>query len=108
MDKDKMSRYYALAEVLKAITHPARLIIIEELSQKERCVSELTEIIGLDTSTVSKHLALMKNAGIVANDRIGNQVFYNLRVPCILQFIGCIESVILDEAEEKLRIIKCN
>jgi len=108
MNKDTVSRYNAVSEVLKAVAHPKRLMIVEALSEKTRCVSELTEIVGLDTSTVSKHLALMKSAGIVGCDRIGNQVFYNLRVPCILQFIGCIESVILDEAEEKMRIIKRN
>jgi DNA-binding transcriptional ArsR family regulator len=55
----------ARARIMKALAHPSRLFIVDELSRGERCVCELTEMIGADVSTVSKHLALLKNAGIV-------------------------------------------
>ncbi len=55
---------------------------------------ELTEMVGADISTVSKHLSILKNAGIIIDDKRGNQVYYRLRVPCILDFFRCIESVI--------------
>ena len=74
----------ARAKVLKAMAHPSRLFILEELEQGERCVCDLTELIGVDVSTVSKHLSVLKQAGIVIDDKRGNQVFYQLRVPCIL------------------------
>jgi len=51
-------------------------------------------MIGADISTVSKHLSLLKKAGIVLDDRRGQQVYYRLRVPCILNFFGCIEAVV--------------
>lgn len=105
MEKMKMSRYDALAEILKAIAHPTRLLIVEELSKKPRCVSELTEMIGADTSTVSKHLALMKNTGIVDSTKNGNQVYYNLRVICVLNFISCLESVIEVNAKEQMELL---
>jgi ArsR family transcriptional regulator len=82
------------AMVMKALAHPSRLFIVDELSRGERCVCELTEMIGADVSTVSKHLALLKKAGIVLDDRRGQQVFYRLRVPCILDFFGCVEAVL--------------
>jgi ArsR family transcriptional regulator len=84
----------ARARIMKALAHPSRLFIVDELSRGERCVCELTEMIGADVSTVSKHLALLKNAGIVLDDRRGAQVFYRLRVPCILNFFGCVEAVL--------------
>ena len=84
------------ARVMKALAHPSRLFIVDELSNGERCVCELTEMIGADVSTVSKHLALLKQAGVVLDERRGQQVFYRLRVPCILNFLGCVEAV-LDE-----------
>ena len=84
------------AKVMKALAHPSRLFIVDELSRGERCVYELTEMIGADMSTVSKHLALLKQAGVVIDERRGQQVFYRLRVPCILNFFGCVEAV-LDE-----------
>ncbi len=81
------------ARVLKALAHPSRLIMIDELSRGERCVCELTELVGADISTVSKHLSLLKEAGIVDCDKRGLKVFYRLRAPCILNFFGCIEAV---------------
>jgi ArsR family transcriptional regulator len=55
-------------------------------------------MIGADVSTVSKHLTVLKGAGLVLDDRRGQQVFYRLRVPCILNFFGCVEAV-LEEAD---------
>ncbi len=82
------------AAVFKALGHPTRLFIVEELAKTERCVCELTDMIGDDVSTVSKHLSVLKSAGIVSDDRRGNQVFYSLRVPCVVNFFSCVESVV--------------
>lgn len=82
------------AKVMKAMAHPSRLMIIDELSHGERCVCELQELVGHDMSTVSKHLAVLRNSGIVKDDRRGKQIFYTLKVPCILKFFHCIESVV--------------
>ena len=65
--RDK-ARYEARAHVIKAMAHPTRLFIVEELSRCERCVCELTEMIGADISTVSKHLSVLRNAGIVRDE----------------------------------------
>jgi DNA-binding transcriptional ArsR family regulator len=81
------------------MAHPSRLFILEELEQGERCVCDLTEMIGVDVSTVSKHLSVLKQAGIVIDDKRGNQVFYQLRVPCILNFFDCVESVLPEQAK---------
>jgi len=68
-------------------------MILDELSRGERCVCELTERVGADISTVSKHLSLLKEAGIVDCDKRGLKVFYRLRVPCVLNFFSCVEAV---------------
>lgn len=91
----------ARAKVLKALAHPTRLFIVEELEKDERCVCDLTEMIGVDISTVSKHLSVLKQAGLVTDDKRGNLVFYRLRIPCILNFFGCIESVIESRVKEQ-------
>jgi len=82
------------ARVLKAMAHPSRLMIIDELSRGERCVCDLTKLVGHDMSTVSKHLSLMKKAGIVEDQKRGQQVYYRLKVPCVLNFFHCIESLL--------------
>jgi ArsR family transcriptional regulator len=90
----------ARARVMKALAHPTRLFIVDELSRGERCVCDLTEKIGADVSTVSKHLSVLKGAGIVLDDKRGVQVFYRLRVPCILNFFGCVEAVLEEVGRE--------
>ena len=90
----------ARAKVMKALAHPTRLFIVDELSRGERCVCDLTEKIGADVSTVSKHLSVLKRAGIVRDDKRGVQVFYRLRVPCILNFFGCVEAVLEEVGRE--------
>ena len=86
-------RYEAKAGMMKALAHPTRLFIVEELAKGERCVCELRDMVGADISTVSKHLALLKTAGIVADDKRGLQVFYRLEIPCVLGFFDCVEQV---------------
>jgi len=86
---------------MKALAHPSRLFIVEELSRGERCVCELTEMIGADVSTVSKHLAVLREAGLVLDERRGVQIFYRLRVPCILNFFGCVEAVLAETARQR-------
>jgi ArsR family transcriptional regulator len=58
-------------------------------------------MVGADVSTVSKHLSVLRQAGIVYDDKRGNQVFYRLRVPCILNFFGCVESVLESQLQEQ-------
>lgn len=92
------SRYGIRARIIKALAHPSRLMMVDELSRGERCVCELTDLVGADMSTVSKHLSLLKKAGIVQDEKRGLQVFYRLRCPCILRFFDCIEAVIEEDS----------
>jgi ArsR family transcriptional regulator len=95
----------ARARVLKALAHPARLTAVDELAKGERCVCELQQLIGSDMSTVSRHLSILREAGIIIDERRGNQVYYSLRVPCILNFFGCVESVLQASAEQSAQAL---
>lgn len=88
------NNYKQKAEIIKSMAHPARLIILDALSQGERCVCELNELIELDQSTLSRHLNVLKSAGIIADDKRGLNVYYKLITPCVLKYINCIEAVI--------------
>lgn len=85
--------YKAQARIMKALAHPTRLFIVNELSRGERCVCELTDMIGVEMPTVSRHLSQLKNAGIVDDDKRGAQVFYRLRAPCVMNFFKCVSEV---------------
>ncbi|NQU64785.1 MAG: winged helix-turn-helix transcriptional regulator [SAR324 cluster bacterium] len=108
MDKKIKARYDEQARIIKALAHPSRLMIVEELHGGKKCVSDLTEFVGSDTSTVSKHLSVLKNAGLVLTEKQGTTVFYHLRMPCILDFFSCIESVIEANAFGQMEtVISC-
>ena len=102
MDDKIRAKFEARAKIIKAMAHPTRLFIVDQLSQvEERCVCELTEMIGADMSTVSKHLSTLKTAGIIADQKRGAQVYYSLRVPCVMNFFNCVESVMKCNAEQQ-------
>lgn len=106
MDKKTKALFEARAVIIKAMAHPTRLFIVDQLSRGERCVCELTEMIDADTSTVSKHLSVLKQAGIVEDDKRGLQVYYKLKVPCVLNFFKCVESVLRITAEERFELLE--
>ncbi len=87
------SKYEQMAVVMKAMAHPTRLFILDRLNEKEHCVCELQELIGADMSTVSKHLSVLKNAGIIDSRKHNNQVFYSLICPCVLDVYQCVLEV---------------
>ncbi len=105
MNKKKKALFEARAQIIKAIAHPTRLFIVDELSRKERCVAELTDMVGADMSTVSKHLAILKSTGIVSAEKRGSQMYYTLRVPCIMNFFGCVESVLKTTSRDRLELL---
>ena len=86
------------ARILKAVANEARLRILDRLSRGECAVGELTEIVGSDQSTVSKHLAVLRAHGIVLDRREGNAVFYTLLTPCVVNFLSCATQVIQERA----------
>ncbi|MCP4580648.1 MAG: winged helix-turn-helix transcriptional regulator [candidate division Zixibacteria bacterium] len=94
------------AEVLKALGHPTRLLIVEMLADGERCVCELNENIEADHSTISKHLSILKKAGVLTDRKEGLKVYYKLEVPCILKFTDCITNVIESRTKRELSALK--
>jgi ArsR family transcriptional regulator, arsenate/arsenite/antimonite-responsive transcriptional repressor len=92
MTSSCMRRLERRASLLKSLAHPARLLIIEMLEASPRCAGELTQAIGSDKTTVSKHLAVLKRAGLVKDRKRGTFSEYSLACGCVTRFIDCIES----------------
>lgn len=93
MTAKAQAEFKAQARIIKALAHPARLFIVDELSRGERCVCELVEHLGVAMPTVSRHLSQLVNAGLLEHEKRGLQVFYRLRVPCVLNFFKCVKAV---------------
>ena len=106
MNAKTKTRYEARAKIIKAMAHPTRLFIVDELSRNgKHCVWELTEMIGVDMSTVSRHLTTLKNAGIIEDQKRGAQVYYRIRIGCVLNFFDCVESVMKYNAREQRKLL---
>ncbi len=90
-DGRRSGRGARVAAVFKALGHPARVRMVRELACGERCVCDLVKVARLGWSTVSRHLSVLKAAGVVADERRGLQVFYRLSLPCVARFIACLE-----------------
>lgn len=79
---------------MKAVAHPIRILLLDALSRGDRCVTELTELADVDQSSISRHLAQLKKAGIVTERREGAKVIHSLACPCMLQAIDCSADVL--------------
>jgi len=76
------------SRIIKSMSHPVRLMIIDALKEREMLFSEIKE------STISKHLLVLKQAGVVSSKKSGVDMIYKLEVPCITDFFGCVTAVI--------------
>ena len=94
MKPEVKARFVERALILKAMAHPTRLYIVDVLESGERCVRDLTAMVGADMSTISRHLSVLKAAGIVSDEKRGSEVYYSLRMACVLGFFDCIEAVL--------------
>ena len=94
MDSQVKAKYEARARIVKAMAHPSRLFIVERLAEGPLYVQALTDLIGADMSTVSRHLSILKEAGIIKDERQGTKIQYTLHCPCIMGFFQCVETVL--------------
>jgi len=93
------------AEVFKALGHPIRLGIVEFLQNGEMCVCEIVDRVGTEMSNVSKHLGVLKKAGIVADRRDGLRIMYSLTMPCAVDFAHCVEGVVIKRLEDQRSVM---
>ncbi len=96
----------ARARVMKALASPVRLKIVHELSRGERCMCELQPLFPMNKSTLSRHVAELRNVGIVGERRDGARTYLRLETPCILNIFDCAMGVIRAEAKRKGRLLK--
>ena len=106
MKKRPIRHYQARAKVAKALAHPSRLLILDALTERETCVCKLTELVGADQSTVSKHLAVLKQAGLIEDRKDGVMTFYRVKVKCLEGFWRCVESVLQENLKEQRAAVR--
>ena len=82
------------ARIIKAMGHPVRLMMIEKLKTGDHSFSQIFDLFKLDKSTVSKHLLVLKESGIISSRKAGADMIYKLEVPCVTEFFSCVTAVI--------------
>ncbi|MCP5113006.1 MAG: helix-turn-helix transcriptional regulator [bacterium] len=106
MNTAPRQRYEARAKIAKALAHPTRLLFLDALKQQgELCVCELTELAGADQSTVSKHLAILKDTGLVGVRKYRSMSYYSLKCQCLEGFFSCIETVLAENLRAQQELV---
>ena len=80
------------ATFFKALGHPTRLWIVEQLADGEHCVCEFVEAVGNEFPTISRHLSVLKDAGVVIDERRGKSIYYRLSCPCVATMLECLKT----------------
>ena len=100
-------RYIAAqAKIFKALGHPSRLTMVVALQEGEKCVCELQQMVGFDMSTISTHLGVLKEAGVVSTEKIGTSVYYKLTLPCLETFLTCTGKIIESSAIKQIGLLE--
>jgi len=106
MNEKTRKRYEARAKIAKAMAHPSRLLMLDLLQKQEMCVSDLTEEVGADQSTVSKHLSVLKDVGLIDVRKEGAMSYYRVTCGCLDGFFSCMETVLLTDLKGRQTALK--
>ena len=80
------------ASMLKAIAHPMRIAILKNLEAGKRLtVTEIHELLGIEQSTTSHHLGILRDKGVLCSKRDGKNTFYYLKYEILSQIVDCLE-----------------
>ncbi|MBD5417155.1 MAG: helix-turn-helix transcriptional regulator [Desulfovibrio sp.] len=80
--------------------------MVDALRDGEKCVCELKDLVGDDMSTISRHLAVLREAGVVTSEKRGTSIYYRLRLGCLNQFLQCTSAAVQQKAREHLEIVQ--
>jgi len=107
---DRMERMDAArrkAEIIKALAHPVRIRVFEALADGEKTAGDLVAITGEKEANTSRHLAVLRAAGLVSTRKEGLHVYYSNSMPCLVPMLSCIDQAVCAIADEHMKIACC-
>jgi DNA-binding transcriptional ArsR family regulator len=107
LDAEQKKMYAMMAQVIAAAGHEIRLAILDYLRDGEQCVCDIADYVDANRSNVSRHLAVMLNAGLVSQRKDGLKMMYTLRTPCILNITKCVTGVLRKRAQDTSDLLEC-
>jgi len=94
------------ATILKALAHPDRVAVFEFLASGEAAVTEIADFLGAKPANTSRHLALMKAAGLIEARKVGLNVFYSVRIPCLTSMLDCMDQAVCAWADQQAELVR--
>jgi len=94
------------SDFYKALAHPTRLQILEILRPGERCVCEIFPALDMDQSNVSRHLSIMKNAGLLHSRKVGLNVHYRVSDTRIFELLDLSSDMIRKIWQDKADLVR--
>ena len=96
MDEISRPLYQAKAEFFRTLGHPARIRVLELLSQREHAVGELLPEVGIEASSLSQQLAVLRRAGLVTFRKEGSTVYYSLTSPQVAELLAVARHILTE------------
>jgi DNA-binding transcriptional ArsR family regulator len=93
------------ADIFQALAHPTRIAILELLRDGELSAGSLIEKLGMEQANVSQHLAVLRAKQLVSNRKAGNQVFYSVRDPIIIEVLNLMRTYFHAHLKESLGML---
>ncbi len=106
MDNKELDIYRMRAEVAQAIGHPIRMAIVDFLKGGEQCVCEISKKLGSQRSNVSRHLAVLQNAGLIIGRKDGLWMRYSLQYGQVEVIVKNIDEIVKDKLTQDIEILK--
>ena len=100
---DSLRRFKA--EIFQALAHPTRIAILELLGGGEASAGELGEKLGVEQANISQHLAVLRSKQLVVNRKAGNQVFYSVRDPILMEVLALMRRYFQNHLKEAFEML---
>ena len=97
--------YQAKAEFFKTLGHPARIRVLELLSERERAVSELLPEVGVEATSLSQQLAVLRRAGLVVSRKDGSSVYYSLTTPRVAELLTVARGILTEVLSGQVELL---
>jgi DNA-binding transcriptional ArsR family regulator len=94
------------AEIFQALAHPTRIAIVEALRNGETSAGHLIDTLGLEQANASQHFAVLRGKQIVASRKEGNQVFYSLRDPVLIDVLDILKRYFYSQLSQTMSMLK--
>jgi ArsR family transcriptional regulator len=94
------------ADFFQALAHPTRIAIVEQLREGELSAGTIIELLGIEQANASQHFAVLRAKNILVNRKAGNQVFYSVRDPRIIEILNIMRQYFHAQMNEVLATLK--